>query len=52
MEFFQSWLPFALGSAFFAALTAIFGKLGVAEMNSTDAGRACALNFSSLYLSQ
>ena len=34
MNVFQSWLPFALGSAFFAALTAIFGKLGVAEMNS------------------
>ncbi len=28
------WILFALGSAFFAALTAIFGKLGVAEMNS------------------
>jgi transporter family protein len=34
MSVFQSWFPFALGSAFFAALTAIFGKLGVAEMNS------------------
>ena len=34
MSVFQSWLPFALGSAFFAALTAIFGKIGVAEMNS------------------
>ena len=29
------WLLFALGSAFFAALTAIFGKLGVAEINPT-----------------
>ena len=34
MNVFQSWLPFALGSAFFAALTAIFGKIGVSEMNS------------------
>jgi transporter family protein len=31
---FPSWLPYALGSAFFAALTAIFGKLGVAGINS------------------
>ena len=28
------WKLFALGSAFFAALTAIFGKVGVSEMNS------------------
>ena len=28
------WRVFALGSAFFAALTAIFGKLGVADINS------------------
>ena len=28
------WQTYALGSAFFAALTAILGKLGVAEMNS------------------
>jgi transporter family protein len=28
------WLPFALGSACFAALTALFGKLGVAGINS------------------
>jgi transporter family protein len=28
------WLPFALGSAFFAAMTAILGKLGVSEINS------------------
>jgi transporter family protein len=27
------WRVFALGSAFFAALTAIFGKVGVAEIN-------------------
>jgi transporter family protein len=30
----QSWQIFALGSAFFAALTAIFGKVGVSEINS------------------
>ena len=29
-----SWQVFALGSAFFAGLTAIFGKIGVSEMNS------------------
>lgn len=29
-----SWQWFALGSAFFAALTAIFGKVGVTEINS------------------
>jgi bacterial/archaeal transporter family protein len=28
------WRVFALGSALFAALTAIFGKVGVSEMNS------------------
>lgn len=28
------WRIFAIGSAFFAALTAIFGKLGVSELNS------------------
>ncbi len=28
------WRGFAIGSAFFAALTAIFGKIGVAEINS------------------
>jgi len=28
------WKTFALGSALFAALTAIFGKIGVAEMSS------------------
>ena len=31
---FQTWQLFALGSAGFAALTAIFGKVGVGEMNS------------------
>ncbi len=30
----MSWQLFALASAFFAGLTAIFGKLGVAELNS------------------
>jgi transporter family protein len=30
----QSWLAFALGSAFFAGLTALFGKIGVADINS------------------
>jgi transporter family protein len=28
------WRLFAIGSAFFAALTAIFGKVGVSEINS------------------
>ena len=30
----NGWQAYALGSAFFAALTAILGKLGVAEINS------------------
>lgn len=30
----SSWQAFALGSAFFAGLTAILGKVGVAEINS------------------
>jgi transporter family protein len=30
----QPWVLFALGSAFFAALTAIFAKLGVSGLNS------------------
>ncbi len=34
MNFSTNWIPFAFGAAFFAALTAIFGKLGVADMNS------------------
>ncbi len=34
MVFFSSWQFFALGSAFFAALTALFGKVGVADINS------------------
>ena len=33
----NTWLLFALGSAFFAALTAIFGKLGVSDINSNMA---------------
>lgn len=32
--FRDSWVVYALGSAFFAALTAIFGKIGVAGLNS------------------
>jgi len=32
--FFGDWRIFAVGSAVFAALTAIFGKVGVASMNS------------------
>jgi len=31
------WVVFALGSAFFAALTAVFGKLGVTGLNSNMA---------------
>ncbi len=34
MNSFSSWQIFALGSAFFAALTAIFGKIGVSGINS------------------
>ena len=34
MKFTASWQFFALASALFAAFTAIFGKLGVAEINS------------------
>lgn len=34
MEARHGWLLFALGSAVFAALTAVFGKLGVAGINS------------------
>lgn len=30
----MDWRIFAVGSAFFAALTAIFGKIGVSEINS------------------
>ena len=35
MNLRESWLLFALGSAFFAALTALFGKIGVAGINSS-----------------
>jgi transporter family protein len=34
MRFFSSWQALALASAFFAGLTAIFGKIGVADINS------------------
>ena len=34
MSTFAPWLAFALGSAFFAGLTAILGKIGVAGLNS------------------
>jgi transporter family protein len=30
----NDWLPFAIGSALFAALTAILAKIGVAQINS------------------
>jgi len=34
MNFSSNWVVYALGSALFAALTAVFGKLGVMELNS------------------
>ncbi len=34
MQFFQSWQFFALASAFFAGLTALFGKIGVSDIKS------------------
>lgn len=34
MNLRESWIPFALGSAFFAGLTALFGKIGVAGVSS------------------
>jgi len=34
MNFSSSWVVYALGSALFAALTAVFGKLGVMGLNS------------------
>jgi transporter family protein len=37
MEAAMSWKIFAFGSAFFASLTAIFGKLGVEGLNSNFA---------------
>lgn len=35
MKRFQNWQVFALGSAVIAVLTAILGRLGVAEINSS-----------------
>ena len=37
MKWFARWEIFALGSAFFAALTALLGKMGVASVNSNVA---------------
>jgi transporter family protein len=37
MKYLPAWLPFAIGSAFFASLTAVFGKLGVSGLNSNVA---------------
>ncbi len=34
IQFFQSWQFFALASAFFAGLTALFGKIGVSDIKS------------------
>ena len=34
MNLRDHWIPFALGSAFFAGLTALFGKIGVEGINS------------------
>ncbi len=34
MALWGTWQLYALGSAFFAALTALFGKIGVSEINS------------------
>lgn len=34
MNLRENWVLFALGSAFFAGLTAVFGKIGVAGINS------------------
>ncbi len=34
MQIQSNWIYYALASAFFAALTAIFGKLGVTDLNS------------------
>lgn len=33
----MNWLPLALGSAVFAALTAIFGKIGMSKLDTTVA---------------
>ena len=37
MKWFSRWEVFALASAFFAGLTALFGKIGVADINSNFA---------------
>nr|WP_298158602.1 hypothetical protein [Ferrovum sp.] len=37
MKAIPAWALFALGSAFFAGLTALFGKLGVANIPSNFA---------------
>ncbi len=37
MTALPDWILYALGSAFFASLTAIFGKLGVSHLNSNFA---------------
>ena len=34
MNFSENWQVFALGSAFFAGLTALFGKIGVVDIKS------------------
>ena len=34
MNFLPNWIFYAIGSAFFASLTALFGKLGVTGLNS------------------
>jgi len=34
MDTLNSWQVFALASAFFAALTVVFGKIGVLQINS------------------
>lgn len=39
----ESWILFALGSAFFAGLTALFGKIGVAGINSNLATFICTI---------
>lgn len=49
---FPAWIGFAIGSAFFAALTAILGKLGVASINSNMATfiRTCVILFVTLVI--
>ena len=41
MPYFSSWQAFALGSAFFAGVTVIPGKLGVEGLNSKLATLRC-----------